>query len=436
MGGCDDRRMTTIRCLAGIIALLGLAAGCTAAPKPDLPDVVIGTATGIPAPNPSASPVPEMSTHIGRLAVLDDLGTLSTLAPDGSDRVVLAEAVEGMTLARQPTWSPDGSRLAWVQLEASGGGVAASLETTTGRGDRRTHVPTSVAPFYLSWDPTSSRIAYLGSSPTSAIAPVTTSGIELGIVEVAGGGPAEPLDSGSPFYLSWDPSGEELLVHVGTDRLQRLRLDGSLATVDERPGTFNAPVWTPDGQDLVFASRTGGRERLVVYHVEDGRRRELIRFDGGIRFVVSPDGTRIAFELVGGSGGTHPLKVIDRETGTVERVGRGTALAFFWSPAGDRLLYLYEEPGPDPAWLRWGVWDGRSAFGTPRFYPTAVFARDYLQFFEQYAQSLSLWAPDGSAFVYAGIGGSGEQGIWVQDARPGAEPVLVADGVFAAWSPT
>lgn len=416
------------RSLATIGALFAVAAACTEGFERDLPDVTIGSTPEPPSASQPASERPEVPTDAGRLAVLDDLGNLVTLAPDGSDALVLVEAVEGATRAQQPTWSPDGSRLAWIQIEASEGGSAASLVTTTGEGGEPTRAPTPVAPFYLSWDPTSSRIAYLVPSPDSRI--------ELGIVEVAGGGDeAVPLDGGGPFYLSWNPSGDQLLVHVGTDRLERLDIDGTRSTVDPRPGTFNAPVWTADGRSFVYASRTGARQRLVVHDVGEERSTGLVRFDGSIRFVLSPDGTRVAFQVLGELGEAEPLSVVDRESGAIEEVATGSAPSFFWSPAGDRLLYLYSETEADRVWLRWGVWDGETTFSTPRFAPTLVFARDYLQFFEQYAQSMSLWSPDGSAFAYAGASESGEEGIWVQSALPGSGPVLVAGGVFAAWSP-
>ncbi len=131
----------------------------------------------------------------------------------------------------------------------------------------------------------------------------------------------------------------------------------------------------------------------------------------------------------------EPLSVIDRKTGSIEEVAPDITPAFFWSPDGSRLLYLFPETLPDRVWFRWGVWDGESAFTTARFAPSEVFARDYLSFFEQYAQSMSLWAPDGSAFAYAGSNESGETGVWIQPARAGAEPVRVSDGVFATWSP-
>ena len=95
----------------------------------------------------------------GRLIVIDEAGNLVNVAPDGSDAVVLAEVVQGENLVVQPTWSPDGSRVAWVSLEATAGEPAATLVTTTARGTERTEASTTVAPFYLSWDPTSSRIA-------------------------------------------------------------------------------------------------------------------------------------------------------------------------------------------------------------------------------------------------------------------------------------
>jgi TolB protein len=417
-----------LRSVAAIAVFLVLAAGCTEDPDRDLPDVVVGSATESPVASPPSSGPAAVPTGVGRLAVLDALGNLVTIDPDGSDAVILDEAVEGQIVVQQPTWSPDGSRVAWVRLEVGDTGISSVLVTKQGDGTRPTEAPTAGAPFYLSWDPTSSRVAYLGSSEASEI--------ELGIVEVAdGGGAATPLDAGQPFYLSWAPSGKELLVHVGTDRLERLELDGTLATVDPRPGAFSAPVWTSDGRSLVYASETGGRQRLVTQDVDAERGRELVRFEGAITFVVSPDASRVAFQVVAGQDDVSPLSVLDRESGAIEQVATEFVPAFFWSPEGDRLLFLHPEPDPDRVWFRWGVWDGESAFGTARFYPSLVFGRDYLSFFEQYAQSMSLWSPDGSAFAYAGYNEAGEEGIWVQPAQMQREPVLIGDGVFATWSP-
>ena len=320
------RRKVGLRSLVAISFLL--AAGCTGEPW-ELPDAPTGQETEAPtAGSPSTQPV-GVPGATGRIAVLDRLGTLTAFDADGSDAIVLAGSAPGGAFVRQPTWSPDGARIAWVRLAS--GGTSAALMTTAADGTRPTETPVAAAPFYLSWDPTSSRIAYLGGSATADI--------ELGIVDVEAS-TALPLDAGSPFYLSWNPSGKQMLVHVGTDRLERLGLDGTLTTVDERPGTFTSPVWTANGRTFVYASVAPGGQRLVAHDLRAERGESLVRFDGTITFVVSPDGRRVAFQVVRDQALVVPLSVIDRRTGAIEEVASGYALAFFWSPTGGKLLSL------------------------------------------------------------------------------------------------
>ena len=66
-----------------------------------------------------------------------------------------------------------------------------------------------------------------------------------------------PIDSGSPFYFSWAPQGKQMLVHVGTDRLDQLGIDGTFTPLGDRPGRFNVPVWTADGRTLFYVSEAG-----------------------------------------------------------------------------------------------------------------------------------------------------------------------------------
>jgi dipeptidyl aminopeptidase/acylaminoacyl peptidase len=421
----------------GASLTLLLAAACTSEPDlPDLRHVDIPSATARPSEAPAASPEPEGSAPTvpsevdglgGRLAVLDENGNLVTMDPDGSHEITLAEVEPGRSEVRQPSWSRDGGRIAWVHLHVTEAStLAVGVATSTDRGTKATESRTLVTPFYLSWDPTSSRIAYLASPGGGEI--------ELAILELAGHSSGTPLDTGQPFYVSWGPEGDRMLVHVGTTRLQTLGLDGTLTTVADRPGAFNAPVWTADGRSFVYASTRAGHQQLVVQDTDAERGRSLVPFEGLITFVVSPDGERVAFQPFMG-GEASPLTVVDVASGRTTEITDQTVAAFFWSPDGERLLYMDPDPTGDRVWFRWGVWDGERAFTTPRFIPSQRLFDEYLPFFEQYAQSMSLWSPDGSAFAYPGMDENGDTGIWIQSARSDRAPVMITEGDFVAWSP-
>jgi TolB protein len=387
------------------------------------PPEASGSRTTQPSPSPTPPPT-GVPGAVGRIAVLDAAGTLTVFDADGSDATSIAVSDPASTLVRQPTWSPDGTRIAWVGLDPDG--ASATVMTAAADGTQPTDTAVAAAPFYLSWDPTSSRIVYLGGSASADI--------ELGLVDVAARTSA-PIDAGTPFYFSWAPKGKQMVVHVGDDRLDTLAIDGTFTPLGERPGRFSAPVWTADGRTLFFVTQGSGRQRLVAQDVATDRRETLVRFDGGIAFVVSPDGGRVAYQVVeDGPKIAVPLSVIDRVTGTTDRVADGYSPAFFWSPDGTKLLSMMPEVD-ERLWFRWNVWEDGSSFTTGRFVPSLELSRDYLQFFEQYAQSMRLWSPDGSAFVYAGETESQGSGVWIQPATPDATPVRVADGVVATWSP-
>jgi Tol biopolymer transport system component len=406
-----------------VVTCFLIATGCTISlgHTPEAGGALSTSDQPTPSPSPQATGVPGA---IGRIAAVDASGTLTVFEADGSDAIVLADSVPGETLVRQPTWSPDGERIAWAQLNA--GGTSAEIMTAAADGTRPTDTSVAAAPFYLSWDPTSSRIVYLGGSASAAV--------ELGLVDVDASTTA-PIDDGNPFYLSWAPSGKQLLVHVGTDRLDRLAIDGAITRLRDRPGSFTAPVWSSDGRTFFYVAESAGRQQLVAYDLGTRRREVLARFEGAIMFVVSPDGKRVAFQVIDGQNLVTPLSVMDRKTGTIERVTTEYSSAFFWNQGSTRLLFLVPDPSPERLWFRWSVWEDGSSFTTGRFVPSAEFSREYLPFFEQYAQSMNLWSPDGSAFVYAGQDESGASGVWIQPAIPDTAPVRVADGVVASWSP-
>jgi hemoglobin len=403
-----------------VLALLGMAvlvAACT----PGEPAPTSGT------PTPSRAAPASRPFQGQRLLVLMDDGNVVTVGADGREMRSLTDLPSGGVTVevRHPVWSPDARSVAWAELEIGDEGTSSRIVTVDPDGTHRTEFPVETGTFFLQWDPTSSRIAYLGNFP---------GGVGMG---VAGRAPigepvATTLGVGQPFFLSWAPGGLELLVHVGDETLGRLDLEGELRPIGDAPGIFQAPVWLADGR-MVYATATRDGQSLVM---RDGaEQRELVAFDGAIEFVVSPHGERIAYRIDGG-GGPAGVEVIDVGSGRSETVTDSPTLAFQWSPDGRRLLLLTAEEDGEPGAHRWLVWDGGEARPAgSAFVPSPTFLRDYAPFFGQFTQAMTPWSPDGGAFAFAGLIGD-RAGIWVQDLQA-EEPTLVLEGgAVVAWSPT
>jgi TolB protein len=390
---------------------------------------LVGAACTGDAPEGATGPVPSVDVLPGvptgtRLLVLTDDGAVLTTGRDGGSRVVLRPGGGLEVEAHQPVWAPDGQTVAWVEVGTGGPPAASTLVTSRPDGTGHREIRVDAGMFFLGWDPTSSRLAYLGSYQGA---------IGMGVAEPdATGGPvARTIGVGQPFYVSWAPEGDGLLIHVGSETLVRIDLEGTPTPVGDPPGMFHAPVWLEDGR-LVYAVNQDEHQALVVRR---GRNTdELLRFRGAIEFVVSPDAERIAYRVDAGAGlGT--VKVVDIRSGRSERVGGLAATAFHWSPDGGRLLLMTPEEADDPTTHRWHVWDGRDADSIgPAFLPSPTYLSEYVPFFGQYAQSMTLWSPDARAFAFPGLIGD-RAGIWVQDLDDDQPTFAVEDGSVVAWSP-
>jgi Tol biopolymer transport system component len=393
---------------AGLIATAVLAAACTGAPEGPS-----GALSTLPAP-----------VHGERLLVLMEDGAVVTVSPDGSQmRSVVPSPGQGVEV-KQPVWSPDGRSIAWAEFEVDDAGAHSRVVTSDPEGASRTEFAVETGTFFLQWDPTSSRVAYLGNYRGA---------VGMGVAELAADGSptAMTLGAGRPFYLSWSPDGDLLLIHVGSQTLGTLDLQGNLEEIGDAPGIFGAPVWLADGR-MVYAVIDEQRQTLVVR--DDDTPKELVRFRGAIEFVVSPDGERIAYRVTGrdGPGG---VSVVNIRSAKSQKATATTTSAFHWSPDGRRLL-LMTAAGPGPSAMhRWQVWeDGELTPVGPTFLPSETFLQEYVPFYGQYAQAMTLWAPDGRSFAFPGSIGT-EAGIWVQELSE-RDPTLVLDGgSVVAWSP-
>jgi len=413
--------------VVSILASLAVAA-CTAEADPGLSSLPrIGTLTTVVEGDPGLAGLP------GRLLVLGTDGQITTMRADGTDPVTLAEP-DPATERTQPTWSPDGSQVAWTERTADGQRylvVEAEDDRTS------TSTPAPLMAVYIAWNPGGSRIAMSGND-------------EEGNLLLATAEPGQSIaviDQGAPLYFDWAPDGSSLLVRT-SDRFEHVLIDGSGRTPVPASGTFRIGVHMEDSVVLATARDVG--DALAVADREGEILRELIRYGGPIAYVVRPDNDRLA-TMTRGSPESQRLAQLDETdlpilepnrlvtvettTGDIEEVAQARGVAWFWSPDGRLLLYSTIEFIDSIERLQWHTWDGERSVSYRAFSPTGIFGRDYLAFFDQFARSMSLWAPDGSAFAYAGGSSLDDAGIWVQPVA-GGDPVRVSPGEMAMWSPT
>ena len=359
-----------------------------------------------------------------RLVVLDQ-GAVVTIDPDGTNEQTIATATDGSFF--QPIWSPDRSLIAFSGLETENQIYVARLDD-----GEVFSTPTGTFSFYFSWS-SQNELAILHNSNVAPVLMLDTTSLGgAALVDLVA------VESGQPLYFSWEPNGDAIAAHIGADRMLTTDPE-SPVPVEFAPGAFQAPAWTDRG--ILAVASDNPRQRLMLIE-PDGDALSLASIEGAATFLPNHDGTLVAIQSVSTAEGfqsvamqtlprvpANRLVVLDTGTGEFDVVSTDPALAYFWSPADDQLLVLDVVDGPQ---ARWSVWSDGMIEELVRFDPEPSWVAEFLPFFDQYAQSVSLWAPDGSAIAFPGSI-EGRAGIWVQEIT--GEPVYLADGTWVSWAP-
>ncbi len=413
-----------------------VAAACTAQRVPDrdvLPPIDSALTTTPPVTVAQAD-AGRLTGIAGRVLMLGRNREIVIVRPDGSDAVRIADPTPIGIDRSYPAWSPDATQVAWTEEVAEDTYEVVIAEAATGAELSRSSSP--VLAQYLAWSPDGRKIAYMGNDFWG----------EMVLAVSDAGFAASILDMGAPMYVDWSPDSRSLLVHID-QRFQRIDPAGSVLDTIETEGRFRVPAHA--GERIVYSvddAEVG--EILAVADPGGGDPLPLIRYTAPAALVTHTPTNRLAIMSTWTREGVEisestltdlpilipeHLTVLDLDDGAVTLVAEKRAVSWSWSPAGDRLLYSTIEFVADAQRIQWHVWDG-STTSFEVFTPTSRFGNGYLTFFDQYERAVSLWSPDGAAFVYAGGAVGGPAGIWVQPVASGP-PVLISDGIYAAWSP-
>jgi Tol biopolymer transport system component len=370
--------------------------------------------------------------------------------PDGSAVRRISQQIAGLSTEdgwtyRWPTYSPDGRRLAFAGYRTRAGALlsTAVLVADSEQPGASTMLESSeLAPIYLYWSPDNRHLAALLQHART---------LELHLLDATGQEPPRLLADGQPLYWSWGRDGNTLAVHIGTsapgdDGWVGLLHIGGNDTRQERfadtPGGFRAPAWAPIGDKLAYVGLGGGASLLSVREAS-GRVTRVASSATDFAFTWSPGGDWLAFASASPDSPAlyDGLEVARPDGSERHRLSQDPQVGFFWAPDGKRLALLgLDTAARELSWSTIQV-DGKGRRTHASFSPSSDFAFQ-LPFFDQYAQSVSLWSPDAHRLVYAAEGGtqrtngsaSGEK-VMVLDVDGGAPPAAAASGGVAVWSP-
>jgi len=212
---------------------------------------------------------------------------------DGADAQVVVKAPD---LLMSPAWSPDGSRIAYVEFE-----------------NHESHI-------YVQNVQTGQRKLVL----------------------------SHPGVNGAPAF---SPDGHRLAVALSTDPgntdIYVLNLvSGKLRQLTHASAIDTEPAWMPDGKSLIFTSDRGGSPQLYRMPARSGADPQRITWNGtyNARASVSPDGKSVA--LVHRDNGSLRIAVLDLATGNIRELTNGPSdLSPSFAPNGAMVLYTTSAGG-------------------------------------------------------------------------------------------
>lgn len=226
----------------------------------------------------------------GRIVFRSLRGRWSNLYAMKSDGSALVPLTADEVDKGPPLPSPDGRWIAYVSHAERGGSDIQLVPTTGGAPRNLTAAGSSNPKMHPTWSPDGSRIAYTEAKGVT---------LNVRVIACDGGTPVAITEN---VYTNaapvWSPDGRRLAFvssREGATRSERARGDiwlmdadgGNAVNLTRHPDEDNYPAWAPDGRTVLFVSLRDGPAQIYSIAASGGEARRLTR-DAGHNLMIRP----------------------------------------------------------------------------------------------------------------------------------------------------